>query len=187
MKNVIITFALLLGFATFSFGQFSHQLDSRTIKNIKTQPGIQISPKFVYQPNCPDLAAYEIQVTKVSGGTYSGRIKISGIIKNVGKKHFVSGTNQATAYLYEVYPGGRKRLLRSMSLRNIPSNRTQTMPAVYKNWYTGNEFPPSYRLVIGYDPDIRLDGNPRNDDCVHRNNQKEVDGTQIHRIFRAGR
>jgi hypothetical protein len=187
MKNVIITFALLLGFATFSFAQFSHQLDPKVARNIRIQPAVKIPPKFVYQPNCPDLAAYGLTVSKVSGGAYSGTIKISASVKNMGKQHFIANPNQASAALYEVYPGGRKILLARISLTRVNAGQTIALGDRYRSWNTSNEFPPSYQLVIGYDPDITLDGNPRNDDCVRPNNKKEIDGYQIHRIFRAGR
>jgi len=35
---------------------------------------------------------------------------------------------------------------------------------------------PWYLLVIVYDPDIRLDGNPKNDECTSANNKKERSG-----------
>jgi hypothetical protein len=50
-----------------------------------------------------------------------------------------------------------------------------------------NEFPPSYRLVIAYDPDISNDGNPANDDCNGRNNVQSVTSAQINSLFSATR
>lgn len=46
------------------------------------------------------------------------------------------------------------------------------------------EFPPSYMLEIGYDPDIRIDGNPNNDDCRLGNNRLERSGAEVRAPFR---
>lgn len=45
------------------------------------------------------------------------------------------------------------------------------------------EFPPTYKLVISYDPDIFIDGNPKNDDCTQRNNQLVRSGQAINELF----
>ncbi len=44
--------------------------------------------------------------------------------------------------------------------------------------------PPDFKAMILYDPDIRLDGNPKNDDLNSRNNQLQVPGTRINDLFR---
>ena len=46
------------------------------------------------------------------------------------------------------------------------------------------EFPPTYTLSIAYDPDIRMDSNPDNDDVNERNNRTEKSGTPINDLFR---
>jgi len=53
------------------------------------------------------------------------------------------------------------------------------------NWRTSQEFPPSFELYLNYDPDIRLDGNPQNDDAVPANNSKQIDGQKINAIVRS--
>lgn len=45
------------------------------------------------------------------------------------------------------------------------------------------EFPPTYTLLISYDPDIYLDANKNNDDCNRNNNKKELTGAEINRLW----
>jgi hypothetical protein len=50
-------------------------------------------------------------------------------------------------------------------------------------WDVAFEFPPSYRLAIGYDPDIFTDGNEENDDCDLEGNSRELRGVQVDALF----
>ena len=43
---------------------------------------------------------------------------------------------------------------------------------------------PVYRAIIVYDPDIYIDSNPRNDDCVSGDNRLSRNGRAINRLFR---
>lgn len=45
------------------------------------------------------------------------------------------------------------------------------------------EFPPNYRTIIVYDPDIRMDGNPNNDDYNVGNKDRSRSGTGINDLF----
>lgn len=185
MKNFTLTFALFLAFATFSFAQ-SIQLNPKVAKSLNTTK-VRYPYQITVRPDCPDLSAAQIKVEKISGGEYSGRIKITGIVKNIGRRDFVSNPAQMSVALYEVTPGGKTILRKKASYGNIPAGGTVQLAPYYANWYTGNEFPSSFRLVIMYDPDIQLDNNPRNDDCNSGNNVKEVSGYDIHNIFRSAR
>lgn len=185
MKNFIFTFALML---TFTFGaQAQYTFNPR----VKVQPQVKINkyPQFnpnLLQRNCPDLAAFDIKFQQLSGNQHRGTVRITGVVKNVGKQHFVSGARQAYAYLYEVSLTGRATLKARREIRNLSAGSTINI-GFSRNWYAGNEFPPNYRLVISYDPDIKLDSNSRNDDCYTANNQKTRPGTDIHRLFNLGR
>ena len=44
--------------------------------------------------------------------------------------------------------------------------------------------PPSYKAMIVYDPDIRTDGNPKNDDIYLKDNQLQLPGARINELFR---
>lgn len=187
MKNFILTFALIFAFGTLSFAQ-SIRVNPKVTKNLRTTKTTMRYPhQLTLRPNCPDLAALQIKVEKISGGAYSGKIKITGIVKNIGRKDFVSNPAQMSIALYEVRPGGATVLRKKASFANIPAGRTAQLAPYYTNWYTGNEFPSNFRLVIMYDPDISMDNNPRNDDCNSGNNVKEVTGYTIHNIFRSAR
>jgi len=56
-----------------------------------------------------------------------------------------------------------------------------------RDWYSSSpnegEFPPMYKLLIQYDPDIYMDGNKNNDDCNGKNNKLEKSGMAINRLF----
>jgi hypothetical protein len=70
---------------------------------------------------------------------------------------------------------------------NLAPGATETV-AYERAWNSSSpsegEFPPSYRLLITYDPDIYMDGNPENDDCDLSNNQMDRSGTGINELFR---
>ncbi len=151
---------------------------------------------------CPDPAAQGIGFTIVSRQTrFRGRVRIEGVVRNIGRAAFQSRPGQQTVQLYEVgIGGGRARLVAEKSFVNlIPqlSNQTSSLAALpspvvrvqyERPWDSTSpgvgEFPPSYRLVIVYDPDIRQDSNRQNDDCNMRNNSKERSGADINQLFR---
>ncbi|GAB5550539.1 MAG: hypothetical protein Sapg2KO_01300 [Saprospiraceae bacterium] len=185
MKNFIFTFALMLTFSFAAQAQFIYKpkVKVQPKHTIKTYP--KINPNLL-QRNCPDLAAVELRVQKTSGNQHRGVVRITGVVKNVGKQHFVSGGGQAYAYLYEVSLTGRSTLKARRQITNLSAGRSFSL-GFSKNWYAGNEFPPNYKLVISYDPDIKLDSNPRNDDCNSANNQMTRTGHEVTQLFRAGR
>jgi hypothetical protein len=138
---------------------------------------------------CPDPAAVEIRFQIVRSYTqFKKRIRITGIVKNVGGKAFNSGPNQAKAYLYEVPIGASSgRIVAQREIRTLAAGAT--MQLVYeRDWNSSSpsegEFPPNYRLQILYDPDIYMDANKDNDDCNQNNNKKERSGTEINAMIR---
>jgi len=150
---------------------------------------------------CPDPAAVGIEFTILSRRTqFKGRVRIEGVVRNLGRAAFQSRPGQQTVQLYEVgIGGGRPKLVAEKSftsllpqLVNEKSSAALASPVVRvqyeRDWDSRSpnlgEFPPSYRLVIVYDPDIRLDGNKQNDDCNMGNNSKERSGADINRLFR---
>jgi hypothetical protein len=110
-----------------------------------------------------------------------------GTVKNVGGAPYVSGPNQQIAQLYEINPGGRPRLVASRAFQNLAPNEAVTV-TFERDWNSASpaegEFPPTYRLLVTYDPDIRLDGNTKNDDCNSGNNVKDRAGSDINGLFR---
>jgi hypothetical protein len=65
------------------------------------------------------------------------------------------------------------------AFQNLTPGQTVTL-VHHRNWNGSSpaegEFPSTYRLMVGYDPDIFINGNPKNDDCVNTNNRKERSG-----------
>lgn len=139
-------------------------------------------------PKCPDPAVEKIDFTIVSRtGKFSGKVRITGVVKNVGLAPYISGPNQQAVHLYEFIPGGSARLVAKKNFQNLNPGQQVTV-AYERNWDASSpsegEFPPSYRVIIAYDPDIRLDSNPKNDDCNINNNQKERSGADINALFK---
>ncbi len=154
-------------------------VDKEKLERIKPPP----PPK-----KCPDPAVQGIDFAIVSKTSqFSGKVKITGVVKNIGLEPYISGPNQQAVYLYEVPMGGKANLVATKKFQNL--NPGQEVKVTYeRNWNASSpaegEFPPSYKVVIAYDPDITLDSNPKNDDCNMNNNQKERSGTEINALFR---
>lgn len=138
---------------------------------------------------CPDPAAIRIDFQIVRKyDQFKGRIRITGVVKNIGSKDFRSlpGQRQASAHLYEGIPGGSFTLRAQKPFADL--NRGAEIRVTYeRNWNISSpsegEFPPTYRLLIVYDPDIRMDDTKDNDDCNNRNNKKERSGADIRSLF----
>jgi hypothetical protein len=104
-------------------------------------------------------------------------VKITGTVRNVGKGAFASNPGQQAVYLYE-----GDKIVASKNFTNLASNATLTVSFTRK-WSSGTEFPPMYKLVILYDPDIYLDGNPANDDANSSNNQIQRSGQGLNDLL----
>jgi len=109
-----------------------------------------------------------------------GRIRLTGMVKNVGNVAFESDPRQASAQLTEQSPGGRPAIRAQQNIANLAPNATITLTHELA-WDTAREFPPTFTLLLSYDPDIYLDANKKNDDCNQNNNRKELTGEQINR------
>lgn len=115
--------------------------------------------------------------------TTTGRVEIKGIVDNYGSQAFMSGEGQQAAQLWEVDAGGQSKMVSSVEFQNLALN--ETVEVTYeRDWSTADEFPPqSYRLLLSYDPDILLDGNPNNDDCNPNNNTRTRSTSGIGALF----
>ena len=132
---------------------------------------------------CTDPAAERIEFTIVRRDTqFRGQVRITGVIKNRGLADYESQPNQQAMYLYE-----NGTLVKTQAFQNLASGASAQI-SYERTWNASSpaegEFPPTYRLLISYDPDIRIDDNPKNDDCVTSNNQLERSGTGINDLFR---
>jgi hypothetical protein len=144
--------------------------------------------------HCPDPAAQRIDFAivkrtmelvngKLRMSQYKGRVRITGVVKNVGKGAYESGPNQQGMYLYI-----GEKLLAKKDFGNLAPGQEATV-TVEHDWDSASpsegEFPPMYKLVIVYDPDISSDGNPKNDDCNGNNNVIQRSGADINALFKA--
>lgn len=148
-----------------------------------------ISQEPVSQPTQPpDLAAQSINFDLIEQTSeFAGRVQITGTVENVGQGIFRSTPEQQEVQLYEVIPGASPNLVASQPIPNLSPGET-TEVTYLRDWNSSSpsegEFPPSYRLVIVYDPDIQQDNNPQNDDPNSRNNQQQRSGADINALFR---
>ncbi|MCK5221277.1 MAG: hypothetical protein KAR14_06845 [Candidatus Aminicenantes bacterium] len=157
----------------------------RCKKLIKPLSTVQLNravlrPQFIRR-DCPDPAAHKINFTLLQQtATFTGRVQITGVVKNVGLKEFKGGGGMA--YLYE---GSTLRKTKVFS--NLLPGGTISLSYI-RTWYAASpsegEFPPTYKLVILYDPDILLDGNKDNDDCTLNNNKLTRSGSGINDLLR---
>jgi hypothetical protein len=160
---------------------------------------VPISPKELKKPqvakpmtpdvgNCPDPAVTRIEFRIVSRtNQYSGRVEIVAEVKNLGKEAYRSANGQQSVQLYEIPMGGRSALVGQVAFSNLQPGRSVRV-SYTRDWNASSpnegEFPPSYLAIIAYDPDIRMDSNPNNDDCNMGNNRAERSGSDINGMFR---
>ena len=130
-----------------------------------------------------DPAASKIDFAIVQRTTqFRGRVRVTATVKNVGRGDFISSRGQQTALLYS-----DRTLVARRDFLNLAVGQSFTF-SYDRLWDSSSpaegEFPPEYRLVVTYDPDIYIDGNSQNDDCSNANNNRVRSGTGINDLFR---
>jgi hypothetical protein len=151
----------------------------------KTKEQLREQPKLPVK-ECRDPAAQSLTfriISKDSLHPTQGRIRITGVVKNIGNVAFESDPRQASAQLLEESPGARAVVKTQQNIARLEPNATITLN-YETSWDTAREFPPKYVLLLSYDPDIYNDANKKNDDCNPDNNRKELSGEQINRGWR---
>jgi len=158
--------------------------------NIRIQPvpTFKLPTPIRVLPQCADPAATQIDYSLVSRASrFQGRVRITGKVKNLGAQNFESRPGQQSIQLVETVPGGRPRIVATLPFVNLTSGQEISV-SFDRNWNSSSpaegEFPPSYKIVLSYDPDIYIDGNTKNDDCVGSNNTKERAGSDINALLR---
>jgi hypothetical protein len=138
---------------------------------------------------CPDPAAYDIRFQIVQRkDKFNGRVRVTGIIKNIGNKTFIPIHHQAKAFLYEMPPGSSTggKILVQQVITTLTAGAEFSL-SCDRDWTltptSGGELPPGYRLQILYDPNIYNDTSKNNDDCSLKNNSKIRSGFEINNIF----
>jgi hypothetical protein len=108
-------------------------------------------------------------------------VRVTGTIKNVGTEKFVSNEKQQGVSLSEIQSSTFPNPVGPTTVKVDRLFSTLDPGATFQisydmEWSKSNEFPPVHRLNITFDPDIRMDGNTKNDDAIFANNKLDVDG-----------
>lgn len=117
-------------------------------------------------------------VVKRRLSAHTVELAIVGVVTNIGSEDFVSGKGQQAVRLYEHAPGAKAVPVVTEEFGKLPSGK-KIVVELKRSWSRSAEFPQDFRLQIDYDPDIRMDGNRRNDDVVVKDNAKELKGTKV--------
>ncbi|AXT52789.1 hypothetical protein D1818_18880 [Aquimarina sp. BL5] len=136
-----------------------------------------------------DLDATSITFTIVKDDNFTGTATITGTITNNGDANFNSNSGQQAIRLYQRNLGtpAPGELVDTVSFTNLDAGETLIVNCS-RPWNSSSpaegEFPPDYRIVIDYDPDIFIDGNDQNNDSDLTNNDLTVSGSGINDLFR---
>lgn len=142
------------------------------------RPGIKPVKPGALQKTCPNPAIVELQVGIIrKTSRFAGTIQLKAVLKNIGNADYVSAPNQQSVQIHH----GRN-LLKNERFGNLRKGEVKII-AVQLPWNAAGEFQDNMTARIVYDPDIRMDGNPRNDDCNMRDNSKTVRPAQANRLF----
>lgn len=144
-------------------------------------PGVAERLGACADPAAVDLSARLVGRTDPSRGV--GIIEIVGVVRNVGRAAYVSEPRQQSIELIEEQPGTPPRVVTDRMFTILAPNGTETL-VHRRGWDTSTEFQPRYRLRNVYEPDIRTDANPRNDDCGLANNEAVLEPERINALFR---
>jgi len=147
-------------------------------KPITTPPGEPVVPP---KPTCADPAAHSIGFSVVSKTSpTTGRVRITGVVKNVGPDPYVSHIFKPTAFLSETnsFRPKAERTFEKLAHgeeitlvyeRDWPPKPPTPLPPTYYLWI---DFPPPKTTLGGAEPD-----------CNRSNNHKERNGAEINGLF----
>lgn len=157
-----------------------NQTPTPTNVTSRTNP---LTPHTLRGLECPDPAIDRIDITVLSRDVRSSeaRVRISAVIKNRGLAPYDSNPRQQSATLYV----GDSQVGSVDFPRLAPGQ--QVVVSYDTAWLAAREFPPAVRAQLSYDPGIRTDGRPANDDCNAVNNRLSRPGDEVNRIISKGR
>lgn len=171
--RIFLAFGLALLFAAAAYAQVSQQVDKTKI----VRP--PVTARVIQPCEGPDLVAGRPAITKqVIGG--KGYVNLSAKIQNLGTKDFVSNPRQAEAQLIvkKLWMSGPESYV---YVQKVPISRLNKGQEIslsgrfelpyFRKWDCA-DVQPGYCcqeiqviVMISWDPDIRMDSNPDNDDC----------------------
>lgn len=129
--------------------------------------------------NCPNPSATEFEVTVVSKSGSSGTIRLTGTVRNIGLQTFDSSAGQQSVWILS-----SGILVAQQDFEDLAPAEEVTI-TYETTWSRSTEFPPTFTLMLSYDPDIFIDGNENNDDCRTTDNELELTPTEINAVFDA--
>ena len=105
--------------------------------------------------------------------------------------NYQSSPNQQQVSIIEEPAGGKPRQVAIEDIGGYRAgqllvNESGAIRYTLSGWRASDEFPPSYRFRVVFDPDIRQDGNSANDDCNRSNNEIVISGAEIQQAIRNG-
>jgi hypothetical protein len=126
--------------------------------------------------HCPDPAAQRIDFSIVSRtDPWTGRVRITGVVKNIGGA-YESKPGHQDIRLFDASTGVE---LAKKDFANLAPGQEVTV-TFERSWNSSSpsegEFPPTYKLVILYDPDGTKD-------CNGNNNEITRSGADINAMF----
>ncbi len=137
-------------------------------------------------PRKPNLSADRIDFAILRRDNLtSGRVRITGVVKNIGAD-FLSNPGQQAILLYEQAPGAAfpAAPVARLDFETLLAGEELTVQYT-REWNSSmqSEFPFDYILMVSLDPDILIDANPDNDDVTPANNTLTVSGSGINTLF----
>ena len=145
------------------------RIPERITRDLKRPPGAPGRHLPPLSGGCPDPAVTELRVGwpgRNPDGTYVFRLV--AIITNLGRAPFISRSNQQMISFYE---GGSLLHSEPWTTSRLASGEGVSSFVPPLRWNPSSEFLADFSAQITYDPDIFIDGNPQNDDCVMSNNK----------------
>jgi hypothetical protein len=172
-KKMFLALGLTAVFAMAVYAQVAQQVDKT--KLVKPP----VSSRILQPCEGPDLVAGRPTISKqIIGG--KGYLNLSAKVMNQGTKDFISNPRQAEAQLYvkKLWMSGPGAYVYVQKIPIARLNKGQEINLsgrfelpYFRKWDCA-EVLPGYccqeiqvLVAVSYDPDIRMDSNPDNDDC----------------------
>ena len=175
----------VIGVAGLIFGSTAMAQQKAKIRPVKRARLATVKPRRL---TGIDPAAIAIKFKIVSRTSqFKGRVKITGIVKNIGDQPYIDTRGGAgVIQLFRNKQFTTANLVAKAPLKDLKPGESQSVSFI-RNWNSSSpnegEFPPTYYLNIGYDVDITMDGCETNDDKRLNNNRKHRSGMDINKLF----
>lgn len=159
MKNLFLSAAICLSISLHAQLGTQAKLPSQPIGNTK---------EIIKSLIDPAVTAIEFKTIKRTTGDL---MRVTGVVKNIGGKNFVSGVNQQQIQIWENYSSSNRRMVKQLPFVRLNAADELRITFERPAFKNSEEFPPDYEVMIVYDPDIAIDANPANDDARLTNNK----------------